>query len=316
MAVTPPKPLLLQPASVGARARTRELIDAVDAACARLRHGDDAEALHDFRVALRRLRSFVRAYKNHLPIGKHLRLAIGAVTGDTGSARDAEVALVWLRANHRHLDPRAQPGYYWMLGRLQGRLSGDQGAKVESAVAAWEELRTELSRRLKKPAGKHTNAPDFAGASAALILEQVRDVERRLNQWQASDDPALAHRTRIAGKRLRYMVETFKDSELAREGVAWLKQLQDDLGELHDRQVMIEELEQTADRAAQSVTSSGDPQPDATHAGLAALLRLARQQEQQLHRKVRNRHLSQCSERLAPLHRLVDELQALSAGQV
>jgi len=316
MADTPPKPLLLQPASVGARARARDLIDAVDTACARLRHGDDAEALHDFRVALRRLRSFVRAYKRHLPVGKRLRRAIGTVTGDTGNARDAEVALVWLRANHRHLDAEGQPGYYWMLGRLQGRLSGDHPEGIERAVAVWEHLRTDLSRRLKKPAGKRADTLDFAGASAVLILDQLHELEHRLEQWQASDDPALAHRARIAGKRLRYMVETFRDSESAHEGVVWLKQLQDDLGELHDRQVMIEELEQTADRAASSVTPSGDPQPDATHAGLAALLRLAREQERQLHQKVRNRHLAQCSERLVPLHRLVEELQALSAGQV
>jgi len=316
MAATPPKPPLLQPASAGARARTHDLIDAVDTACACLRHGDDPEALHDFRVALRRLRSFVRAYKRHLPVGKRLRRAIGTVTGNTGSARDAEVALVWLRANHRHLDAEGQPGYYWMLGRLQGRLSGDHPEGIERAVTAWERLRTDLSRRLKKPAGKRADTLDFAGASAVLILDQLHELEHRLEQWHASDEPALAHRARIAGKRLRYMVETFKDSESARAGVTWLKQLQDDLGELHDRQIMIEELEQTTDRATQSVTPGRKPRSDPIHAGLEALLRLARQQEQQLHRKVRDRHLGQCSERLAPLHRLVEELQTLSADQV
>jgi CHAD domain-containing protein len=38
------------------------LLQEADEALSRLEQGEDSEALHDFRVALRRLRSVIRAY--------------------------------------------------------------------------------------------------------------------------------------------------------------------------------------------------------------------------------------------------------------
>jgi CHAD domain-containing protein len=52
------------------------------------------------------------------------------------------------------------------------------------------------------------------------------------------EDVALAHRTRISGKRLRYLLEPFGgDPHIARV-IDRLKTLQDRLGEFHDAQLL------------------------------------------------------------------------------
>ena len=55
--------LLARPAEETARRLALELLDATEAAAARLGDLEDHEALHDFRVALRRLRSTLAAYR-------------------------------------------------------------------------------------------------------------------------------------------------------------------------------------------------------------------------------------------------------------
>ena len=89
--------LLDRPAPEGARLRALELLDAARAARPRLDDPTDVEAVHDFRVALRRLRSVLKAHKPLL--GRNvdrLRRDLGDVAGATGQARDAEVQIGWL----------------------------------------------------------------------------------------------------------------------------------------------------------------------------------------------------------------------------
>jgi CHAD domain-containing protein len=54
--------LLLRPAGEAAHRIARAFLDDAAAAAARLADAADAEALHDFRVAIRRLRVTVRTY--------------------------------------------------------------------------------------------------------------------------------------------------------------------------------------------------------------------------------------------------------------
>ena len=61
-----PEGLLTTPAPGAARRIAVNLLDAASAARERLTDADDAEALHDFRVAMRRLRSTLRAYQPQL----------------------------------------------------------------------------------------------------------------------------------------------------------------------------------------------------------------------------------------------------------
>ena len=83
------------------------LADAV-AARARLAAAADAEALHDFRVALRRLRSWERAFRPYFEdeLPKKLRRKLRDLARDTGASRDLEVHLAWLAEQRGPLNRR------------------------------------------------------------------------------------------------------------------------------------------------------------------------------------------------------------------
>jgi CHAD domain-containing protein len=96
------------PAPHGTRLVALTLLDAAAAARRKLDEGVDPEALHDFRVALRRLRSWLRAFRPHLKgsvRGKERR-RLQALADATGASRDAEVHLEWLREQRRRATPR------------------------------------------------------------------------------------------------------------------------------------------------------------------------------------------------------------------
>ncbi len=75
----------------------------------RLLAGKDDEALHDFRVGIRRLRSTLRAYRDYLIMPRSEREALAelkAIARATNGARDGEITLIWLKTNKSALKPR------------------------------------------------------------------------------------------------------------------------------------------------------------------------------------------------------------------
>src|SRR6266550_3868884 len=104
--------MLREPVERGVRRVALSLLDAADKAADKLtglskelRAGDPTgdsagdEALHDFRVAIRRVRSWMRAFqpwlRDDLP-RKRMR-SLSAIADATRSVRDAAVHLEWLR---------------------------------------------------------------------------------------------------------------------------------------------------------------------------------------------------------------------------
>ena len=103
---------LLACAQLGAAARS----------CRHLTQREHPEALHDFRVALRRLRSHLRAYAPYSdPVPEKLNRRLRRLARTTNAARDAEVQLEWLRRQKRRLGAGTRAGYAWLLARLAER---------------------------------------------------------------------------------------------------------------------------------------------------------------------------------------------------
>ena len=99
-------------------------------------------------------------------------------------------------------------------------------------------------------------------AANARVIARERLAE--LYQWeQAVDDPANIrelHDMRIAAKRLRYTFEVFEEvlPEAGKAIVSELTRLQDELGELHDSDVMIALLRmRLSDGRSDTVPESG-----------------------------------------------------------
>jgi CHAD domain-containing protein len=194
----------------------------------------DAGALHDFRVSVRRLRSTLRAWRK--PLGRSVRdkdlRRLRRVARATTEARDAEVLLAWVAETAGSLAGAHRAAADWMAARLAPR---DRGPDLFRTVERFRAAADALSRRLKReipPASTGT----YAAALAERIREQAASVERSLSRVETAADASLAHRARIEGKRLRYLLEPLRDTAGAGSGpaVKALKRLQDILGDLND----------------------------------------------------------------------------------
>jgi CHAD domain-containing protein len=249
--------LLKGPAEEGSRRVALALLDAAIAARARLDDPEDHEALHDFRVALRRLRSWLRAFRGELhgSVRRKYRRRLRAVSRAAGAARDAQVHVAWLRDAEESLQARERAGGEWLLRRAvdQQRNAGTTFNAtaatmfLPTANALAKELAVYTLRvDLRDPTPRRT----FAEVAAPLILADATALGERLSAVQSSQDQALAHAARIAGKRLRYLLEPIAAGvEGAGALVKRLRHLQDTIGEMHDVHIMAADVIQAAETA-------------------------------------------------------------------
>ena len=270
-------PRLDLPVEEGARLLALARIAEADGAAARLAAGGDGEALHDFRVALRRLRTVLRAFRPWLAGGPRRRHArrLAALAASTGAARDAEVQLVWLAGQREHLAPARRAGLDWLVARYEGLRGSGQAAAED--VRRWGKLALKLRTRLTtyRRRVRPIEVEPFGAVLAGLLRERLAKLLGAITRITGPDDVAHAHRARIEGKRLRYLLEPLRATPGlgAREAVRRLKRLQDLLGELHDAHVLEAEV------AAARRGARGGPRPPA----LAGVVSLARACRERLH---------------------------------
>jgi CHAD domain-containing protein len=272
--------------------------------------GADPEALHDMRVALRRLRSCLRAYRGPLAgslsqgAAKRLRRLARA----TGPGRDTEVQIEWLKLQAAALGRHHRAGLSWLLARLAARLETAYGDLRDELTQGFPPLAAQLREQLsvyrtevRLDGGR---PPSFGDAAARLLLDHAADLERRLARIDGAGDETQAHEARISAKRLRYLAEPLgqlvQAAAPAPAGplVPRLKELQDLLGELHDAHRMEAELTtalaeaaaQRTERLLELTLAAGDPDPHRLRQerrrpqepGLLALARLNRDRRDRL----------------------------------
>jgi CHAD domain-containing protein len=194
-----------------------------------------ADAVHDARVASRRLRAALSlcAFAPR-PLRRQVRDEVAALGRVLGGVRDLDVIAAWLKDRLPGAGPGEAPGLAALLRWLDARRA-QAGAALDGALAAFlaeGQARVgacaqaldagrgrmggrALRRRLRKEV-----------ADAARWLERVRDRDGR---------PDLAHELRIALKKLRYHAEILAPA-LPEAGalLAALPPLQEALGRLHD----------------------------------------------------------------------------------
>lgn len=236
-------------AEEGARIIALALLGDAKEAAERLPACGDEEALHDFRVALRRLRTALRAFRPWLEgaVRRRQERRLKRIAASTNAARDAEVQLAWLRSRRDALHPeRHRPGLDLLLERFEARRTG--GGRPAAGAKRFLRVAVKLDRRLRTferevLVDAEPRKP-LADALAALIRAQAEELRRRLEAIQGAWDGERIHTVRIVGKRLRYQLEPLRDCRVAdaTAAVAHLKRLQDLLGELHDAHVLAEEL--------------------------------------------------------------------------
>jgi len=241
--VTDVRALLTEPTPRAARAVALQLLDVLDASYTRLDQPGDLEALHDFRVALRRLRSWLRAYRRDVrdSVGKKGMRSLATLADVTTDSRDIEVHLEWLTAQEAKLKPADLVGAHWLRDRLITDKRRADAALSEGLAADF----TALSARLRKKLSRYAVAVWDQAASdrwAITAANQIQDaflsLRRRLTAVESMDDDENAHRARIAGKRLRYLLEPLTDVLAAvPKSVGLLKTVQDQIGSIHDAHI-------------------------------------------------------------------------------
>jgi CHAD domain-containing protein len=197
------------------------------------RLGDDAEDVHQVRVATRRLRAFLRAAKSVVEPtwGDELRAELRWLANALGPVRDLDVLLDYLRAESDFLEPQERAALGGLLERLERERSGARTAMLE---ALEDDRYLRLLDRLTDAAA----APRITG-DEPLEGPWRREFSRLRSAATAlPDEPSdeALHELRIKAKRARYAAELGEPvlGKAGRRFVDAAKELQDVLGAHQD----------------------------------------------------------------------------------
>ena len=252
-----PDDLLLRSDEEAARRLALKALAAARAAERRLDDRSDPEALHDFRVAIRRLRSLLRAYRPQLEssVRKKDRARLRKIQRTTGGGREADVALEWLTKQQRDLAPEYLTGLNWLSAKLLTRRRECAQALDEEVRQAFKRTAEKLEERLAIMRTEQNLLADrphatFARTLANLTEAHATDLLVQLGQIARMDDAEALHKTRIMSKRLRYLLEPLRAQVAeAQPVVKKTKRLQELLGDLNDIHVLMDEIYRAFDDA-------------------------------------------------------------------
>lgn len=218
----------------------------------------DAEAVHQIRVAITRLRAAVAFFAPIVVDAEWLRLKkeIAWLNGPLGAARDSDVVVEYSR--RKRYSPWAQR----MIGRrLEQRQMLDHRRLVRCLRSArTQRLVTAIARWIRRGPWleryrRSKNKEALLGYCTRELGRWHKRLVRKGRHLKALETSSL-HRLRIKAKRFRYMLEALRETDALRrrDELQQLhrpaKQLQRTLGDLRD-------LERFVDHADKSPSAGG-----------------------------------------------------------
>jgi triphosphatase len=254
----------------------------------------DAEALHQSRVAVRRLRSALSLFK---PIirdgsGEEMGRELKSLIEPLGRARDLDVLLSGTLLKERsrrpdesgllNLEKRLETERHATYAAVDDRLKSQEWRAAILDLIEWVNAGSWLSTTRKKDFLRLTQpAESFARQALEKRRKQVK--KRGANLDEISDEDR--HRVGIAAKKLRYGSEFFatlyagkKKAKRHAAFVSALKDMQDELGDLNDLATagaLVTALGETGGAGASSTFAAGVTSADLDRDG-AELLKRAR----------------------------------------
>lgn len=210
----------------------------------------DADALHQMRVAIRRLRSAFSLFGDLVddPLGVRIRAELKAATEPLGRARNLDVFLATIlpAERERHPDEVGLLGLERQLEDERAKAYRDLAALLRSD--AWRMLLLDLIGWINAGPWLRDDSPgrvslreEPARVFAARELDRRRRQVKRRGRHLDDLDPEERHRVRIAAKKLRYGAEffapLFPGKKAGKRHGAFgkaLSDLQDHLGALND----------------------------------------------------------------------------------
>jgi CHAD domain-containing protein len=199
------------------------------------------DAVHQVRVACRRLRSTLAAFRPVLDRTQTdpLREELAQVGSALSPARDAEVALAHLREL-----VAAQPPEL-VLGPVAARLqqeairdeqAGDAQAREVLGSPAYLRLRDDLDAVVAQPPLTEAAVRPADDVLREVVAHTAKRLRRSVTAAQDSDDPEALHEVRKAAKRVRYTAEAAVPvlGTPVKELVGAIKGVQEVLGDRQD----------------------------------------------------------------------------------
>jgi CHAD domain-containing protein len=216
------------------------------------RLGDDPEALHDLRVAGRRLDAILRQFAAFLPAEfLNVRATLKSVLNALGHVRDLDVAVSEQQEFSRRLPKADRAG----LEPLKQHFLSERGRARAQMLSALDSIWVQKSLQefillLAAPvaapvAETEASATDPAlHASPGLIRRRFRKLRKRADLLGADSSADKYHEVRGQVKKLRYMLEAVADlyGKPAADMVRALRRWQENLGVQQDAAVAVRRL--------------------------------------------------------------------------
>jgi inorganic triphosphatase YgiF len=207
------------------------------------RLGDDPEALHDMRVATRRLRAALRAFNPAFSrrLDAYLREALQWLGRLLGGVRDLDVQLSNLKNFGALFPPGQRPGVEPFQAYLEQERAARRNAMLEGLDSErYYELVRELERfaggSMRSRSGDPSAHEPIGVAGRRAIKKAFRRLLKRGAKIPSAPAPEDLHALRIRAKRVRYLLEFLREltGKAGRRLIKQLVQLQDLLGAYHD----------------------------------------------------------------------------------
>ena len=194
-----------------------DCLNRFSAHAAALRQRYDAEAVHQTRVALRRLRALLGLIRSAVPCAARGEISARAreVASALGAARDWDVLCEGLERDAAEL-AGSEPALYALLDEAElRRFKAQDEARLTIAAPATQafeaQLREFIARRGWLEGAEGIEEEGSARAFSAKALHRLhRQAEKHCAEAERASAEEL-HRARIAVKKLRYAAELFQD---------------------------------------------------------------------------------------------------------
>ncbi|HVT39017.1 MAG TPA: CHAD domain-containing protein, partial [Gemmatimonadaceae bacterium] len=171
---------------------------------------------------------------------------LGSLAAATNRGREIEVALEWLDAQEMlpadALAACERLASKWQRERRAATRQFDRRL-ASKFITVTARLRNRLGfYQVPAPSDAQAENPAARGVVAQTIRTQAEALAAALPLVRSASDAVAAHRARIAGKRLRYLLEPISRNRGASKLIDRLAELQDLLGDFHDAHQLSERL--------------------------------------------------------------------------
>lgn len=218
--------------------------------------GDDPDAIHDLRVASRRLQQVLDLLYPDFRHGeaRKLRRRIRRSRRALGDVRNADVQLervkkILARKRSSRREAWEAVRDYLLAQRSEHFARAVRKLSKQNLAIFYIHLKDVLTRddsheegraRLAEGDADETGAESFEERAARSLASVWQAFEARVAESHRDSQAAVIHGVRISAKRLRYLVEVLHELKTpgCSETLIWLRGLQQLLGNWHDLEVL------------------------------------------------------------------------------